>query len=127
MTLEQILEVAGVLCLFIGSAMSFTAAIGVLRFPDMVSRIHVSAKPQTLGLLIVLLGVSLTLQELAAYGMMLVIATFQVVTAPLAAHMIGRSGFRRGLVAPSTENFVRPDTVPESLPGAPEDDSDDQD
>lgn len=116
MAVDEILEIAGVVCLFLGAVLSFTAAVGVLRFPDMVSRIHVSAKPQTLGLILVLLGVSLTLQEVAAYGMMLVIAVFQLVSAPLAAHIIGRSGFRQRLVTDSTEDFTRRESVPESLP-----------
>ncbi|MGK2855553.1 MAG: cation:proton antiporter, partial [Microbacteriaceae bacterium] len=37
-----------------GSALALTAAIGVVRFPDTLSRMHAASKPQVLGLLLVL-------------------------------------------------------------------------
>ncbi len=37
-----------------GSALALTAAIGVVRFPDTLSRMHSASKPKTLGLLLVL-------------------------------------------------------------------------
>ena len=39
-----------------GSALALTAAIGVVRFPDTLSRMHAASKPQVLGLLLVLAG-----------------------------------------------------------------------
>ena len=39
-----------------GSALALTAAIGVVRFPDTLSRMHSATKPQVLGLLLVLAG-----------------------------------------------------------------------
>ena len=39
-----------------GSTLALTAAIGVVRFPDTLTRMHAATKPQVLGLLLVLIG-----------------------------------------------------------------------
>ncbi|MGV0798197.1 monovalent cation/H(+) antiporter subunit G, partial [Mycolicibacterium elephantis] len=39
-----------------GSTLALTAAIGIVRFPDTLTRMHSATKPQTLGLLLVLAG-----------------------------------------------------------------------
>ena len=45
-----------------GSTLVLTGAIGVVRFPDTLSRMHAATKPQVLGLLLVLaLSLPLTL------------------------------------------------------------------
>ena len=60
--------VAGALVLC-GSVLALTAAIGVVRFPDTLSRMHAASKPQTLGLLLVLTGAGLRLRGHADVGM----------------------------------------------------------
>ena len=45
-----------------GAAMSVAAAIGLLRFPDLMSRMHAATKPQVLGLLLMLAALGLTWQ-----------------------------------------------------------------
>lgn len=52
---------AGVLILG-GSVLAMTAAIGVLRFPDTLARMHAATKPQVLGLLLVLAGATIRLR-----------------------------------------------------------------
>ena len=45
-----------------GSTLALTAAIGVVRFPDTLTRMHAATKPQTLGLLLVLAGAAIRLR-----------------------------------------------------------------
>jgi len=51
-----------------------------------------------LGLLLVLLGVGLRLREPAVIGVLLLVALSQLVTSPIATHMVGRASFRAGQV-----------------------------
>ena len=57
MNTDLVLEIVAGLCLVLGSLMSLAAAIGLLRFPDLLSRMHAGTKPQVFGLLLLLDGV----------------------------------------------------------------------
>ncbi|HEX5200436.1 MAG TPA: monovalent cation/H(+) antiporter subunit G, partial [Actinoplanes sp.] len=49
-TLADILAGA---CLVSGALLSLAAGVGLLRFPDLLSRMHAATKPQVLGLLLI--------------------------------------------------------------------------
>jgi multicomponent Na+:H+ antiporter subunit G len=88
--------IAGIL-LVSGALLGTTAAIGVVRFPDVLSRMHAATKPQTVGLLLILAGLGLRLQDLSDITVLVLVALFQLLTAPVSAHMVGRAAFRTGL------------------------------
>ncbi|MFY1633180.1 monovalent cation/H(+) antiporter subunit G [Solwaraspora sp. WMMB335] len=81
-----------------GALLSVAASIGLLRFPDVPSRMHAATKPQVLGLLLILSGVALRLDSGTELATLSLIAVFQMTTAPVAAHMIGRAAYRADLV-----------------------------
>ncbi|MEU6202241.1 monovalent cation/H(+) antiporter subunit G [Micromonospora musae] len=91
----------GAACLVSGALLALAAAIGVLRFPDVLDRMHAATKPQTLGVLLLLAGVALRLRTPADLGMVALVAVFQLATAPVAAQMIARSAYRAGRVDPT--------------------------
>jgi multicomponent Na+:H+ antiporter subunit G len=80
-----------------GAALATVAAIGIVRLPDVLSRMHAATKPQTVGLLMILAGAALRLQDLSDITILALIAIFQLLTAPVSAHMVGRAAFRTGL------------------------------
>jgi len=79
-----------------GVALALVAALGLLRFPDIFSRMHAATKPATLGLLLVTVGAALQVDSGGDRVKLLLVAAFQFVTAPVAAHMIGRAAYRTG-------------------------------
>lgn len=85
--------VAGALVL-LGSALALTAAIGVVRFPDTLTRMHSASKPQVLGLLLVLLGAALRLRGQADVGMLILAGLFTLITAPVVANRVGQLAYR---------------------------------
>lgn len=91
-------DVAAAVLLVLGALLTLTAAIGVLRFPDALTRMHSATKPQVLGLLLVLLGLGLRLRDTHSVGLLVLVALFQLVTSPIASHMVGRASFRAGQV-----------------------------
>ncbi|SDD52559.1 monovalent cation/H(+) antiporter subunit G [Auraticoccus monumenti] len=93
---EQVLDVAGLVCLVLGSLLCLLAAVGLLRFPDLLTRMHAGTKPQVLGLLLVLLGVGLRLRTGIDMGMIVLIGLFQLFTVPVAAQMVARAAHRTG-------------------------------
>lgn len=91
MTAREILDILSAACLLSGCALAFAAAVGILRFPDLLTRVHAAAKPQTLGLMLILTGIGLRMESIGATTMLFVIAAVQLVTAPIAAHMVSRT------------------------------------
>nr|MDT0657067.1 monovalent cation/H(+) antiporter subunit G [Micromonospora sp. DSM 115978] len=93
-------DALGAICLVLGASLSLAAGIGVLRFPDVLSRMHAATKPQVLGLLLILLGVALRLRSEPDLATLLLVGLFQLATAPVAAHMVGRTAYRAGRFRP---------------------------
>ena len=78
----------------VGALMSLGAAIGLLRFPDLMSRMHAATKPQVLGLFLLLAAVGLQLRTWWVWPVLVVAWIFQLLTVPVSAHMVGRAGYR---------------------------------
>lgn len=74
------------------------AGIGILRFPDLLSRMHAATKPQVLGLAFLMIGLALELRTGVAIWTLVLVLLLQLITAPVSAHMVGRSGYRTGRV-----------------------------
>ncbi|GIF70044.1 Na+/H+ antiporter subunit G [Asanoa ishikariensis] len=90
------LDVAASVCLIAGAAFSLAAGVALIRFPDILSRMHAATKPQVLGLLLVLLGCGLRFRNTVDITTLVLIGVFALTTAPVAAHMIGRVAYRSG-------------------------------
>jgi multicomponent Na+:H+ antiporter subunit G len=87
-------DVAAAVLILAGSALALTAAIGVVRFPDTLSRMHAATKPQVLGLLLVLLGAALRLRGHVDVGMLILTGLFTAITAPVIANRVGQLAYR---------------------------------
>lgn len=74
----------------LGSTLAVTTAIGMVRFPDTLSRMHGATKPQTFGLLMMLIAAAISLGNNVDVGMIGLACAFALVTAPVVAHRIGR-------------------------------------
>ena len=79
-----------------GVALAVLAGLGLVRFPDVFSRMHAATKPATLGIVLVTVGAALRQDQGDDAVKLLLVAAFQFLTAPVAAHMIGRAAYRSG-------------------------------
>ncbi|GAB2692875.1 monovalent cation/H(+) antiporter subunit G [Thalassiella azotivora] len=94
--MDTVLDVVGAALLLLGVGLTLLAGVGVLRFPDVLTRMHAQTKPAVLGLLLVLAGVAATTRHPGLTATLVLVAAFQVLTAPVGAHMIGRAAHRAG-------------------------------
>ena len=88
-------DVVAFACLLAGALLCLTAGLGLVRFPDVLSRMHAGTKPQVLGVLLVMVGAAIRLDGWANAWMLLLVAAFQMLTAPVSAHLISRVAYRR--------------------------------
>ncbi|MFB6098107.1 MAG: monovalent cation/H(+) antiporter subunit G [Salinibacter sp.] len=76
-----------------GTGFMFVAAIGLLRLPDLYTRMHAVTKAGTLGIGLLLVGAAVALGEVSVTARALMAILFVFLTAPVSAHMIGRAGY----------------------------------
>jgi multicomponent Na+:H+ antiporter subunit G len=83
--------VAGLL--IFGAAFSFLAAVGIVRLPDVFTRMQASTKASTLGLGCMLLALAIHFSDLSVTTRSFLVILFVFITSPIAAHMIGRVAY----------------------------------
>lgn len=87
----------------LGIALMAIAGIGLLRMPDLLTRMHASSKAGTLGAILVLAAVAIHFSDAAIAVRAVVVCVFLLITAPIASHVIARAAYRTGVpLAPET-------------------------
>jgi multicomponent Na+:H+ antiporter subunit G len=102
--------VAGALTL-VGAGLALVAGVGMVRFPDVFARMHAATKPATLGLLLIVIGALLRVDDPGSTVQLLLVMFVQFLTAPVGAHMVGRAAYRAG-------GLLAEDTVLDELASA---------
>lgn len=85
------LDVVAAVLMLGGGAIAVIAAYGLHRMPDVYARMHVATKPATLGIALCLLGAALRADGPSTAGKLVLAIAFQLVTAPVAGHLLGRA------------------------------------
>jgi multicomponent Na+:H+ antiporter subunit G len=76
-----------------GSGFALLAALGVLRMPDVFTRMQASTKASTLGVGCLLVGAAIQLGDFASLIRAASIGAFVLLTTPVAAHVIARASY----------------------------------
>lgn len=111
-----ITEIISLVLIIPGSFFVFSAAVGVVRFQDTMSRVHAITKPQTTGLILIIVGAIIrmvgsedfSVGERGDMGMLVLLVIFALMTSPVTAQRLGRIARREGLYG-RAENMTRND------------------
>ncbi|MBA3886189.1 MAG: monovalent cation/H(+) antiporter subunit G [Acidobacteria bacterium] len=79
-----------------GAGFALLAALGLWRFDDLFSRIHAATKAITLGMLLVVAAAALRMETSGDVLKLVLAALLQVISAPVAGHMLGRASYAAG-------------------------------
>jgi multicomponent Na+:H+ antiporter subunit G len=85
--------VIGEVFALVGAVLTLLAAIGVVRFPDALTRLHALTKASTLGLTLVAVGSAFVLPTANDVTSALLAAALYVMTLPIAGSMIARATY----------------------------------
>ncbi len=91
-------ELVTSLLMLAGAGFSFTAALGIVRMPDLFTRMQAAAKTGTLGVGCTIAAVAVHFAEVGVTTRAALVILFLFLTAPVAAHMIARAGYISGVV-----------------------------
>lgn len=92
--IDSWMDLVGGILLVLGTLLSAVAGFGLLRYPDVLSRMHAATKPQVLGLLLALAGLGFAAGAWVVVPVLVVAWLMQLVTAPVSAHLVGRATYR---------------------------------
>ncbi|MDH6230087.1 multicomponent Na+:H+ antiporter subunit G [Mesorhizobium soli] len=87
--------VAGILVV-IGAMFTLVASIGLLRLPDLYTRMHAASKAGTLGSCVVLIALAVQTPDLAIATRALAGVVFFLLTAPISAHLLAKAAHAAG-------------------------------
>lgn len=85
---------AGCVLLLLGSAFTLIAAIGVVRLPDLYTRMHAASKAGAVGGGLVLLAVALMCFDAGVALRAIIGVMFLLLTTPVSAHLLARASYR---------------------------------
>ncbi|GGF76330.1 hypothetical protein GCM10011402_31380 [Paracoccus acridae] len=91
----------GILAL-LGGGFALVAAIGILRFPDALTRMHASSKVGSLAGSLALLAAAVDIGGVSAASRALIAILFLLMTAPIGAHLLGRAAAWRAGQKPAS-------------------------
>jgi multicomponent Na+:H+ antiporter subunit G len=92
-----VLTVLAALMIGIGAAFFFVGTVGLLRLPDVYSRLHALSKVDNLGLGFIVAGLLLQAASVAAALKLLLIWALALVSSAAATHLVARFASRQGL------------------------------
>jgi multicomponent Na+:H+ antiporter subunit G len=84
------------LLMLTGALFMALAALGALRMPDLLTRMHATTKAGAFGAGLMLLGVAMEFSDLSVQVRAFAILLFITLTSPVAAHAVGHAGYRSG-------------------------------
>ena len=87
------IDVATAILWLAGSAFALLAAVGLLRMPDVFTRMQASTKASTLGLGCLLIGAGLQMGDFGSFVRVASIGAFVLLTTPVAGHVIARASY----------------------------------
>ena len=96
MSLDFVVAVTLLVLMLVGGALMLIAAVGLVRMPDLYLRTSASSKGATLGVAALMLATALYFNDLGVASRALAVIVFMMLTAPVAAHMVGRAGYKNG-------------------------------
>lgn len=100
------MDVVGGVALVLGAGFVLVAGIGVVRFPDVFSRMHAAAKGPTLGLVLTGLGVALIVGTASVVVTVVLVVVLQLIAGPVGSHVIGRAVYHRDEATLGTDELA---------------------
>lgn len=110
----MITDIISLLFILPGAFMVFSAAVGAVRFRTTMARIHAITKPQTTGLVLMVIGTIIrvtgaedfSVYERSDIGVLVLLTIFALLTSPVTAQRLGRVSRLEGLYGEEEELTV---------------------
>lgn len=82
--------------LLIGSAFALVASVGLLRLPDLYTRMHAASKAGTMGSCLMLIALAIHAADVGTISRALAGVVFFLLTAPVSSHLLAKAAYAVG-------------------------------
>jgi len=93
----QITEFLSLFLLLLGGGFFLAGTVGLLRFPDVYTRLHALTKADNVGLGLVVAGLVLQAGSWATMGKLLLIWLLVLLASASVAHLVAQTALRTGI------------------------------
>lgn len=115
MSVTELMTVLGAGFAIVGSLFSLLAAFGILRLPDLYTRMHAASKAGVVGAGLILVGVALASHDYSVILRAVLGILFLVLTTPVSAHLLARAAYRAGVKPHDSTSINELDTAPKEV------------
>jgi multicomponent Na+:H+ antiporter subunit G len=105
MTALDLLQYGAAIVLVLGALFAFLAAIGLVRLPDLYTRMHAASKAGAVGAGLILMAVAAVSLDGAIVLRAVIGLLFLLLTTPVSAHLLARAAYHSG-VAPHASTSI---------------------
>ncbi len=84
------------LFVILGASFALVASVGILRLPDFYTRMHAASKAGTVGSALALVALAIVSVQTAEVLRAIAAIVFFFLTAPIAAHLLGKAAYSAG-------------------------------
>ena len=102
--ISALFEIVVAVLLLLGAGLTFVAALGLFRLPDLYTRMHAASKAGTAGSGLLLLAVALQAGEVDVWIKCVLAIVFFFLTAPVSAHLLAKAAVQGGQPLPAPES-----------------------
>ncbi|MDA0372858.1 MAG: monovalent cation/H(+) antiporter subunit G [Planctomycetota bacterium] len=95
--IEALLELLSWACVLSGAFFTLVGGIGILRMPDLFSRLHASGVADMLGAGLLLVGLMLQADSFWTVAKIGILLGFFALTSPTAAHVVAKCALHTGV------------------------------
>lgn len=93
---DMLLNYLSGILIIIGAVFCLIASLGIMRFPDVYSRMHAASKAGTVGSGVLLIALAILSDDLATATRALAGVAFLLLTAPVSAHLLAKAAYAAG-------------------------------
>ena len=105
--LDWIRSALGGLCIAVGAALMLGAVLGVLRFPDVFTRLHAAGGAMSVGVCVALLGLLFVSSTLLIAAKLLFLIVLVGALTPVLSHIVGAAAHASG-ITPVVGDYTAP-------------------
>lgn len=108
--IEEFTNYLGAALIIVGSVFGLLAAIGLLRLPDLYTRMHAASKAGVVGAGLILLAMAIVSGDGAIILRTVLGIVFLALTTPVSAHLLARAALKAGHIPKTTQITVQSDS-----------------
>lgn len=108
--ITEILAWIAALAIVAGGVFGLLAGIGMLRLPDVYTRMHAASKAGLVGAGLTLVGIAIVAGDSSIVLRALLGLVFLALTTPVSAHLLARAALKAGHAPINTENTGESDS-----------------